>query len=663
MAKSQSVSRVPLNIWRKYPHEPYIRALIRGTLVAIAFAVLGAFSVHTIAQVADLSKFYAMRSSWNLGIIPQPHLFTNHCTSAMAPDGDQVAFSALLKVTTQCSEDYYNHIDIDQGWIRNVDMFRAFHAENDTTLCLAFECPSCSSMKVNGKYLARFWSKLLVNMTFPAVTPGSIWNTDHADHIGSIALWPWNKVANPQNGVNPRDKSQTKALPSNIEDEPFIVTNGSHLLSQVTYMEDALSTSVTVPSRSSNDTSGDASISLRAPLWPGWTTTRPFTFVTLPALIGTLGGLWSAFGTGLTIVFGTTITFLLLGKKPISASGLFTLGGKSASRRLDERYLIPGRPIDPELRSQALTAYLADYFVDSGELDLTLGRIAKGSSYRCVARRGRAFRSLKPTLAAYTPSPREVLVHLEHDTQQKDVGMKSMQETIDKLGEQICMLEDKNDSTFVEKKRLEALPNALKEVHIFNYITSPSAKVIYAQKVANLQAQLWEATDLCEDFKGEIHIITPTLNFNASNVFWKGKECALCLLTQRELDLQVVQGALQTIEPAVETWRDAYYCSLLAQLEGSLKTAESDLVVEKVKVSELDQRLSKDRRALLNAENQYRDQLPVTENNTLLLTIYQYIEKVVGVHKTPLSQIQLDFDKRCKEGEARFTEKLVDMRK
>ena len=37
---------------------------------------------------------------------------------------------------------------------------------------------------------------------------------------------------------------------------------------------------------------------------------------------------------------------------------------------------------------------------------------------------------------------------------------------------------------------------------------------------------------------------------------------------------------------------------------------------------------------MLASENQYRDRL--TERNTLLLTIYQYLEKILGVDKTPV---------------------------
>jgi len=70
-------------------------------------------------------------------------------------------------------------------------------------------------------------------------------------------------------------------------------------------------------------------------------------------------------------------------------------------------------------------------------------------------------------------------------------------------------------------------------------------------------------------------------------------------------------------------------------LIANLKVAEGDAASYKAKTLELKQRLSKDQRSLLNAESQYRDQL--TERNTLLLTIYQYLDKILGVDKTPVS--------------------------
>ena len=62
-------------------------------------------------------------------------------------------------------------------------------------------------------------------------------------------------------------------------------------------------------------------------------------------------------------------------------------------------------------------------------------------------------------------------------------------------------------------------------------------------------------------------------------------------------------------------------------VQGSLRTAESELATFRARVGELEQRLSKDQRSLLSAESQYRDQL--TERNTLLLTIYQYMDKII----------------------------------
>ena len=73
----------------------------------------------------------------------------------------------------------------------------------------------------------------------------------------------------------------------------------------------------------------------------------------------------------------------------------------------------------------------------------------------------------------------------------------------------------------------------------------------------------------------------------------------------------------------------------LDAVQASLRTAESEVATFRARVGELEQRLSKDQRTLLAAENQYRDQL--TERNTLLLTIYQYMDKILGVDKTPVS--------------------------
>ena len=75
----------------------------------------------------------------------------------------------------------------------------------------------------------------------------------------------------------------------------------------------------------------------------------------------------------------------------------------------------------------------------------------------------------------------------------------------------------------------------------------------------------------------------------------------------------------------------------LDNVQNSLKASEAEVAALRAKVTELEQRLSKDQRSLLTAESQYRDQL--TERNTLLLTIYQYMDKILGVDKTPVSAV------------------------
>jgi hypothetical protein len=76
--------------------------------------------------------------------------------------------------------------------------------------------------------------------------------------------------------------------------------------------------------------------------------------------------------------------------------------------------------------------------------------------------------------------------------------------------------------------------------------------------------------------------------------------------------------------------------------QGQLRNAESEVATFRGWVNELEQRLSKDQRSLLSADSsQYRDQL--TERNTLLLTIYQYFHKILGVKKTPVRSFSLLF--------------------
>lgn len=59
----------------------------------------------------------------------------------------------------------------------------------------------------------------------------------------------------------------------------------------------------------------------------------------------------------------------------------------------------------------------------------------------------------------------------------------------------------------------------------------------------------------------------------------------------------------------------------------SLRDAQADLSAARDRLKVVEDQLNTDHRALNRTEAQYRDQL--TERNTLLLTIYQYMDKMV----------------------------------
>ena len=69
------------------------------------------------------------------------------------------------------------------------------------------------------------------------------------------------------------------------------------------------------------------------------------------------------------------ILWCLVGSKLLSITPFWTIRRPVASAHLDSTYLTLGKEIDEEERLRALTAYMADLVVDTGELDLTIGRV------------------------------------------------------------------------------------------------------------------------------------------------------------------------------------------------------------------------------------------------------------------------------------------------
>lgn len=65
-----------------------------------------------------------------------------------------------------------------------------------------------------------------------------------------------------------------------------------------------------------------------------------------------------------------------------------------------------------------------------------------------------------------------------------------------------------------------------------------------------------------------------------------------------------------------------------------MREVQTELAATKEKLRAVEQDFKSDRRNLSATENQYRDQL--SERNALLLTIFQYLERVAG-DKSPVS--------------------------
>ena len=98
----QSLSLMRFNLWRRRSFEPASRAIARGTIFMVALLILLGYTVYTISRGLNVSTMYGRRSfrrTGFAGITPQPHLFTNHCTSAMLPGGVSLRLNSMFAYT------------------------------------------------------------------------------------------------------------------------------------------------------------------------------------------------------------------------------------------------------------------------------------------------------------------------------------------------------------------------------------------------------------------------------------------------------------------------------------------------------------------------------------------------------------------------------------
>ena len=86
-------------------------------------------------------------------------------------------------------------------------------------------------------------------------------------------------------------------------------------LLNASYSNSFIEGKIGVARQSSDTLQGDSSLVIRRSAWNNWDSTQDYTASTLPAVIGSLGGLWSAFGGVLAGIFGTSIAFIVFGEE------------------------------------------------------------------------------------------------------------------------------------------------------------------------------------------------------------------------------------------------------------------------------------------------------------------------------------------------------------
>jgi hypothetical protein len=80
--------RLERYLCRRRSFEPASHVIVRGTVFMVAIIILLGYTAYTIINGVNPATMYGQRSFRRTGaegFTRQPHLFTNHCTSAMMP--------------------------------------------------------------------------------------------------------------------------------------------------------------------------------------------------------------------------------------------------------------------------------------------------------------------------------------------------------------------------------------------------------------------------------------------------------------------------------------------------------------------------------------------------------------------------------------------------
>jgi chromosome segregation ATPase len=104
-----------------------------------------------------------------------------------------------------------------------------------------------------------------------------------------------------------------------------------------------------------------------------------------------------------------------------------------------------------------------------------------------------------------------------------------------------------------------------------------------------------------------------------------------------EVDTLTSSSRTLTTEVSAQTQARLNISEKLDSLQSELASIRAERDELRKKRDELEDAVGREQRGLMNKEGGWRDQL--SERNTLLLTIYQYLDKILGVDKTPVGHL------------------------